>query len=112
LYSAPPVSHQLNVSVATDRPQYRPGETAQYTVQVSSPDGKPAAGAELSLGVVDEAIYAIRRDMTQDPLAFFATLSYQNTLSQNHLDPGDQYGLIVGAALAVSPETRHLTEDR
>jgi uncharacterized protein YfaS (alpha-2-macroglobulin family) len=33
--------------------------------------GKPAQGAELSLGVVDEAIYAIRRDTTQDPLAFF-----------------------------------------
>lgn len=68
---APPVSHQLNVSIATDRPQYRPGDTAQYTVQVSGADGKPAPGAELSLGVVDEAIYAIRRDMTQDPLAFF-----------------------------------------
>ncbi len=67
----PPVSHQLNVNVATDKPQYRPGETAQYTVQVTGADGKPAPGAELSLGVVDEAIYAIRRDMTQDPLAFF-----------------------------------------
>ncbi|MEO8596853.1 MAG: MG2 domain-containing protein [Candidatus Solibacter sp.] len=67
----PPVSHQLNVNVATDKAQYRPGETARYSVQVSGPDGKPAAGAELSLGVVDEAIYAIRRDMTQDPVAFF-----------------------------------------
>jgi alpha-2-macroglobulin len=67
----PPVSHQLNVNIATDNPQYRPGDTAQYTVQVTGADGKPAPGAELSLGVVDEAIYAIRRDMTQDPLAFF-----------------------------------------
>ncbi len=40
-------------------------------MQVTSADGKPMPGAELSLGVVDEAIYAIRRDMTQDPLAFF-----------------------------------------
>jgi len=67
----PPVSHQLNVNVATDKPQYRPGDTAQYSVQVTGADGKPARGAELSLGVVDEAIYAIRRDTTQDPLAFF-----------------------------------------
>ena len=67
----PPVSHQLNVNLATDKPQYRPGDTAQYTVQVTGADGKPAPGAELSLGVVDEAIYAIRPDTTQDPLAFF-----------------------------------------
>jgi hypothetical protein len=67
----PPVSHQLNVNIATDKPQYRPGDSAQYTVQVTGADGRPAPGAELSLGVVDEAIYAIRPDMTQDPLAFF-----------------------------------------
>ncbi len=67
----PPVSHQLNVHIATDKPQYRPGDSAQYTVQVTGADGRPAPGAELSLGVVDEAIYAIRPDMTPDPLAFF-----------------------------------------
>ena len=67
----PPVSHQLNVNIATDKAQYRPGELAQYSVEVTGSDGKPARGAELSLGVVDEAIYAIRRDMMQDPLAFF-----------------------------------------
>jgi uncharacterized protein YfaS (alpha-2-macroglobulin family) len=67
----PPVSHQLKVSIATDKPQYRPGDSAQYTVQVTGADGRPASGAELSLGIVDEAIYAIRPDTTQDPLAFF-----------------------------------------
>ena len=54
----PPVDHQLNVNIATDKPQYRPGDTAQYSVQVTGADGKPAPRAELSLGVVDEAIYA------------------------------------------------------
>ena len=67
----PPDGHRLNVNVSTDKAQYRPGETAQYAVQVTSADGKPVPRAELSLGVVDEAIYAIRRDMTEDPLAFF-----------------------------------------
>ncbi len=67
----PPVDHQLNVNIATDKPQYHPGDTAQYSVQVTGADGKPAPHVELSLGVVDEAIYGIRRDMTQDPLAFF-----------------------------------------
>jgi uncharacterized protein YfaS (alpha-2-macroglobulin family) len=67
----PPVDHQLNVNIATDKPQYRPGDTAQYSVRVTGADGKPAPRVELSLGLVDEAIYGIRRDMTQDPLAFF-----------------------------------------
>ena len=46
----PPVSHQLNVNVATDKPQYLPGETAQYSVQVTDADGKPVPRAEFSLG--------------------------------------------------------------
>ena len=37
----PPEDHKLNINVATDKPQYQPGETAQYTVQVTTPDGKP-----------------------------------------------------------------------
>jgi uncharacterized protein YfaS (alpha-2-macroglobulin family) len=82
----PPVSHQLNVNVATDKPQYRPGDTAQYTVQVTGADGKPAPGAELSLGVVDEAIYAIRRDMTQDPLAFFFGRDWNMVSTQDSLN--------------------------
>uniref|UniRef100_Q025N0 Alpha-2-macroglobulin domain protein n=1 Tax=Solibacter usitatus (strain Ellin6076) TaxID=234267 RepID=Q025N0_SOLUE len=71
LVKVPPEDHKLNINLATEKAQYRPGETAQYSVQVTAADGKPMPGAEFSLGVVDEAIYAIRRDMTQDPLAYF-----------------------------------------
>jgi hypothetical protein len=61
-------------------------------------------GVPLGFGYdeIGGSLTALKR---QDPLAFFATVSYQNTLSKNHLDLGDQYGLIAGAALAVSPET-------
>ena len=58
----PPVQHQLNVKLATDKPQYQPGQTADYTIEVTGADGKPVPRGEFSLGVVDEAIYAIRRD--------------------------------------------------
>ena len=67
----PPVEHTLNVKLATDKPQYLPGQTAEYALDVTNADGKPAARAEFSLGVVDEAIYGIRKDMTPDPVAFF-----------------------------------------
>ncbi|HXA52476.1 MAG TPA: MG2 domain-containing protein, partial [Candidatus Acidoferrum sp.] len=67
----PPDDHKLQVAITTDKPQYLPGSKAQYTLQVNDAAGKPVPRAEFSLGVVDEAIYSIRRDVTQDPLAFF-----------------------------------------
>ena len=67
----PPVEHKLNVKLATDKPQYLPGQTAEYTLEATSADGQPAARAEFSLGVVDEAIYAIRPDTTEDIVSSF-----------------------------------------
>jgi uncharacterized protein YfaS (alpha-2-macroglobulin family) len=67
----PPLDHQLNVKVTTDKPQYLPGQTADYSIEATTADGQPAARAEFSLGVVDEAIYGIRKDSTQDILSFF-----------------------------------------
>ena len=64
----PPVSHQLNVKIATDKPQYRPGER-RSTAWRSRARRQAGARRGIQLGVVDEAIYAIRRDMMQDPLA-------------------------------------------
>jgi uncharacterized protein YfaS (alpha-2-macroglobulin family) len=67
----PPVEHQLNVSVTTDKPQYLPGQAADYSIVATDAAGRPAPRAEFSLGVVDEAIYGIRPDMTQNILRFF-----------------------------------------
>ncbi len=67
----PPVDRQLNVKLATDKAQYLPGQTADYSLEVTDGAGRPAPRAEFSLGVVDEAIYGIRKDTTQDILSFF-----------------------------------------
>lgn len=66
-----PERHFLNISMATDKPKYKPGETAIYTIKATYPDGKPAKGTELSLGVVDESIYAIRPEAAKDIRKFF-----------------------------------------
>ncbi len=60
-------AYRLQVVVRSDKPQYEPREPAQLTVQVRDEGGKPVR-AELSLAVVDEAIYAIRED---DPESVF-----------------------------------------
>ncbi len=67
----PPEEHKLNVSVTTDKPQYQPGQTATYTLDVKDSAGKPVTGADFSVGVVDEAIYAIKPDATTDIVSFF-----------------------------------------
>ena len=82
----PPADHQLNVSVSTDKPQYLPGQTAQYSIHASDANGKPVPQAEFSLGVVDEAIYAIRPDTLQDPLNFFFGHEWNHVSSGDSLD--------------------------
>ena len=68
--SVPPDAFKLNVRLQSAKPQFEPGEAASYTIVAKDGKGKPAA-AEFSLGVVDEAIYAIRPEATTDILKFF-----------------------------------------
>ncbi len=42
---------------------------------------------------------------SQDPLAFFGTVSYEKTFEENDLDPGDRIGVSIGTVLAASPDT-------
>ncbi|MBE2261483.1 MAG: alpha-2-macroglobulin, partial [Burkholderiaceae bacterium] len=49
-------AHRLDVSVKTDQPTYPVRGTAKVTVSARLPGGGPAAGAEVALAVVDEAL--------------------------------------------------------
>ncbi len=51
----------LQVSLQTDKPRYEPGETLTARIQTTDAQGRPTP-AELSLAVVDEAIYSIFED--------------------------------------------------
>lgn len=66
-----PQDHFLNVKVTTDKNRYKPGDIAEYTLQCTDAGGKPAANVELSMGVVDESIYAIRPEYVQDIKKYF-----------------------------------------
>ena len=58
--------HDLEIALAFDRAEYRPGATAKVAVRTRDAAGRPVP-AELSLGVVDEALYSLRADATPDP---------------------------------------------
>ncbi|MEZ8220226.1 hypothetical protein GG496_000393 [Candidatus Fervidibacteria bacterium JGI MDM2 JNZ-1-D12] len=63
---------RLQVSVKSDREVYEPRQTARLTVQVRDSKGNPVK-AELSIAVVDEAIYAIKSDDPEQVFrAFYA----------------------------------------
>ncbi len=82
----PPAEHQLNVRLATDKPQYKPGDVADYSLNVTDNAGRPVPKAEFSLGVVDEAIYGVRPDTTQDIQSFFFARDYNRIFTQNSLE--------------------------
>ncbi|MHB9133677.1 MAG: alpha-2-macroglobulin family protein [Armatimonadota bacterium] len=60
----------LRITVTPDKPKYLPGERAVYRVKAVTPDGKPVR-AEVSLGVVDESVYAIEPDKTPKIIPYF-----------------------------------------
>jgi uncharacterized protein YfaS (alpha-2-macroglobulin family) len=60
---------KLDLKVTADKPVYGPGDPVRLTV--SSTQAGKALPAELSLGIVDEAMYAIARERSDDIWQFF-----------------------------------------
>jgi uncharacterized protein YfaS (alpha-2-macroglobulin family) len=58
--------HDLAIALKPDRAQYGPGDSARVDVETRDGAGHPVP-AEVSVGVVDEAIYSLRADATPDP---------------------------------------------
>ncbi len=61
MLSVPPAHKTLAVKVTPAKREFRPGEPARYDIEARDPAGRPVQ-AEVSLGVVDEPIYALERD--------------------------------------------------
>lgn len=86
-------ARRLTVTVTPDRTVLKPREEVTYTIKTTTPDGKPVQ-ANVSLGVVDEAIYAIKED-TDDPVkAFYPMRPHAVTTTYSfpelYLDGGDK----------------------
>ncbi|HWR14261.1 MAG TPA: MG2 domain-containing protein [Terriglobales bacterium] len=84
--NVPPDAYKLNVQIQPSKPQFQPGEAASYTIVAKDSNGKPVSG-EFSIGVVDEAIYAIRPEATTDILKFF----YGRTFNRVNTDSSLSY---------------------
>jgi hypothetical protein len=76
----PPVKNFLKVTVESDKEQYLPGEEGTLTVTTRDHEGKTVS-AEVSLGLVDESVYYIQKDLAQDPRQFFFGKKRQQRIS-------------------------------
>ncbi|MDR3691640.1 MAG: MG2 domain-containing protein [Fimbriimonas sp.] len=91
--SVDPEHHKLQISVQSGRATYLPGDTAKLTIRTRDPKGKPIS-ADVSLGVVDESIYAIREDGFNILESFYPRRSNEvattYSFAEVYLDGGDK----------------------
>jgi uncharacterized protein YfaS (alpha-2-macroglobulin family) len=71
----PETSRGLQISIATDQQVAKPREPGVFTIRTADASGAPVR-AQVSLSVVDEAVYAVRPDDTADPVRFFYRREY------------------------------------
>lgn len=71
----PATERTLRITLKADRPTAKPQEPGVFTVNVVDAAGAPVS-AQVSLGVIDEAVYAVRADDTPDPVRFFYRREY------------------------------------
>jgi hypothetical protein len=69
-----------------------------------SDTGQKENGVPLGTGF-NEVRASLTGAKRQDPLVFFGGVSYMTSFKKNGIKPGDEIGMTIGTALAVSPET-------
>jgi len=80
----PAADRQLNITISPTKETFTPGEKSSYVINVKDAAGKPVQG-EFSIGVVDEAIYAIRPDQSGDMLNAFYGSVYNAVMTESSL---------------------------
>ncbi len=102
----PDADTRIMISIAPAKEKYLPGEKATVRFTVGDENGKPLR-ADLSLGVVDEAIYSIRPDHTPKMLDFFYA-KISNWVLTNYSYP---ITVLAGAAKEGKVKVREKFED-
>ncbi|MBP9582805.1 MAG: hypothetical protein KBE38_11655, partial [Ignavibacterium sp.] len=78
----------LNISLTPSKETYKPGEQADYEIVVKDYNGNPVKNTEVSFGIIDESIYAIKEDETQPIETFFYSPQYSYMATYNSLQSG------------------------
>jgi uncharacterized protein YfaS (alpha-2-macroglobulin family) len=105
--SVPPRRRELKVEITPRDSLLLPGATSSLDVRVLGPDGRPAAGAEVAVWMVDEAVLSLGGYQLPDPLAAFYPQRYPDVrdlgtrpfvlLAPRSAGPGTLSGVAVDA---------------
>jgi alpha-2-macroglobulin len=68
--NVPAIERRLNIEIMPAKQQFEPGEAATYNINAKDWRGNPVQ-AELSIGVVDDAVYAVEPDTAGDIVRAF-----------------------------------------
>jgi uncharacterized protein YfaS (alpha-2-macroglobulin family) len=71
----PETARTLNVSITAASAVAKPRDPGVFTIKTTDQAGAPVS-AQVSLAVIDEAVYAVKPDSTPDPVRFFFRRSY------------------------------------
>lgn len=66
----PPVQQLINVSVQSNKEEYKPGEKGSFTIKATDWKGNPAR-AEVSVALVDASLFYIQKSYTPDIRTFY-----------------------------------------
>lgn len=83
--NVPPAERRLNIEITPVKPQFQPGEDASYNIVAHDWQGNPVR-AELSVGVVDDAVYAVEPDTSGDIVKAFYNQRYSAVETDSSLD--------------------------
>lgn len=81
----------LTVTIGTDKPDYKPKDDGTVMVKVTDNNGNAVSNAEVSLGIIDESIYAIKPDNTKNIKQFFYSPKW-NTVATHYSANYSYYG--------------------
>ncbi len=81
----PAVQQKLQIEIQPSKKQFQPGDKATYMLVARDANGKPVEG-ELSFGIVDEALYAIRPESTPDIHDYFYGPVYDRVGTESSLN--------------------------
>ncbi|MBW2735457.1 MAG: hypothetical protein JRH20_23990, partial [Deltaproteobacteria bacterium] len=113
--NVPARERALEVKVAAADPRASPGAQTSIAVHVKDAAGKPVAGAEVALVVVDEAVLALTGYSLADPLsAFYPVRSggVSNLDSRRWVELADPLALARAAGPGQAPEAESKREGR
>lgn len=76
----------IKLEITTDKNEYKPGEKGTVTVRALDGNGEPVPETDLAVGLVDEAIYAIRPENAPEIEGFFYGQRWNQVQTTSSLD--------------------------